>query len=166
MTTLTKYGMPELREETYHDYSNELRAFKTLDQIQDHFLERFSEIKKKDSLYAKFITDTSGMYPEKVKTFAWAGLITGYELLSKEGELPILNEEKFKKRWDGTMNRAVVMMNIGMNMDAVKWDNPIYWGFIMQSGGCVPEDQRMNILSDLSSGYMFLVDNSFKPSQK
>jgi hypothetical protein len=175
MIKKTRLGLPTLREETYTDYVAQLDGFGSAQAVQDFFLERFSEIKRTDPLYAKFIIDTSAMYPNEDRDIAWAELIAGRELLSREGELPLLDEEKFRKRWDATMNRSVVFLNIGHNMNIIKADNPVFWNFIMnstnyfpptpnQERGLMPNPEgynpKMFIMSDLSSGYMFLADNT------
>jgi|GEM_PF-4794025 len=107
----------------------------------------------------RFIGDTSAMYTGDDAAVARAQLIAGYELLRREGDLPKLDEAKYKARWDATMKRRFVQVNVGVNMDIILSDNPYYWAFIMDSQQFFAEPQRMDVLSDLSSGYMFLADN-------
>ena len=160
MTKRTGLGLPTLREETYLGYISQLNGLGDMDRVRHFLQERFDTIRGIDPLYAKFITDTSAMYSYDDKDVAWAEFIAGREMLSREGELPLLDERKFKERWDATMKRAVAILNVGVNMDLISVDNPIYWHFIMNSTGYFPQGQRVNVMSDLSSGYMFLADNT------
>ncbi len=157
---LARIGLPLLRESTYREFMSQLSSLES-DKARDFFSGLYETILLSDQLYAKFIRDTSSLYPEDDKGVAWAELVAGYTLLSKEGELPkLLDDDKFKSRWDATMNRSLCIMNVGANMDIIRADNPIFWETIMNSTRYfMGRDERMAIMSDLSSGYMFLADN-------
>ena len=158
----SKLGLPVLREKTYLDYRNRIFNFDSRDKAMEFFNEAFFRIKNADPLRARFVRDTSQMYPSNDRDVAYAELITGFELLALEGELPKLDEKKFEKQWEATMNRSVVVLNVGAYMDVILADNPIYWQFIMDSTQFFLNEQRMNIMSDHSCGYMFLAHNRRK----
>lgn len=155
----TQLGLPYLNEITYKEYRNEVGRLRNPNEARIFYEGLLSKIKCADSLYAKFIDDAVAIYPNEDKDVAWAELIGGYELLAKEGKLSKLEEDRFKRQWEATMNRTVAILNVGANMDLILADNPVYWQFIMDSTGYFPQEQRVNIMSDLSCGYMFLVNS-------
>ncbi|MBI5804073.1 hypothetical protein HY450_02420 [Candidatus Pacearchaeota archaeon] len=154
---MTKLGLPLLREETYAGYIKKLDQLKSPERAKDFFEEALSEIRKHDSLKARFIEGASAMYPVNDRDVALAEITSGFLLLGLEGKLPKLDEKKFKEQWDVTMNRAVAILNVGANMDIIFEDNPVYGRFIMKSTQYFPREEGMNVMSDHSCGYMFLV---------
>jgi hypothetical protein len=157
---LTRLGLPMLREETYRGFMEEARRTRSYEESLKFLEALFNKIAEKDPLYTQFIKGTVDLWPEGIKEIACAELITGYELLAREGELPKLDPEKFERRWNATMNRAVAVLNAGHNLSIIEVDNPVYFDFIMNSQTAFPDFiQRTHLLSDLSSGYMFLADS-------
>jgi hypothetical protein len=162
VSLLTMLGLPVLSENIYSDFRDEVRDLKSSDEAQEFYSNLCSKIQEQDQLYLKFIGDTKKMYSGEDIDVAWAQLVSGYELLRRSGELPKLKEERFEKRWKATMNRSVVMLNVSLNMDIISLDNPVFWKFITDSSAYFSGNRKMNILSDLSCGYMFLVDSKRK----
>lgn len=160
MTQRTRLGLPVLGEKTYNDYVEKTRGFGNYEEGMRFLNGLFADIKERDPLYAQFIQDTKVMYPLLDRDIAFADLIAGHELLIREGELPLLNSTKFRSRWDATMHRDFSQINVGNNIGIIDQDNPVFGRFIRNSAMYFPQEQRMNISSDLSSGYMFLVDNA------
>lgn len=162
MPQKSKLGLPLLTEQTYLEYRRQTSEMKGYEEAFPFFQRLMSMIRETDPLYAKFIDDAAAMYPVADRRVAWAELIGSYELLRKEGPLPRLNREKFEEQWRATMSRneVIVALNVGANMDLILDDNPVYWQFIMDSTGYFPAEQRMNVMSDLSCGYMFLLHSA------
>lgn len=160
-------GLPLLTEEAYLMYWRRLGDLRTEEDVARYFDRIIGIIQEEDPLYFKFIEGASQMYPGPIGiNLSRRDLALGYQLLSSAGDLPKLGQEKFDKRWTATMNRVVAMLNVGCNMDIIRDDNPLYWGFIMDTARCYPASGRifvagpnMFIMSDLSCGYMFLADN-------
>ncbi len=147
-----------MTETTYEEYRNQASKLRDADNARVFYGGLHSKILEADPLYAKFIDDTAAMYQPEDKNVAWAELIGGYELLAREGKLPKLDKAKFKEMWDAIMNRAVAILNVGVNLDLISADNPVYLKFIIDSTGYFPQEQRVNVMSDLSCGYMFLIE--------
>ncbi len=159
-TRITKIGLPVLRQETYDSFMAQVKDIGTYeDQIK--FLEElFKQISERDSLYALFIQGASNLYPQRIRDMACGDLILGYELLRMEGDLPLLDKEKFERRYNATMNRSLAILNVGHNMGIIERDNPVFARFIKESSVHYGDKPKMmEITSDLSSGYMFLADN-------
>ena len=173
MGEITHLGLPLLTEKTYIDYVEKLRKLQGPSDADSFFTSLFEEIT--DPLYRKFIEDAAATYPdEQGRDTARKDLMGGHHLLSQEGALSMLDQEKFDKRWEATMNRngLIITMNVGHNMDIIRADNPIFWQSIMDCAQCYPRNQdmfdpgpNMYIMSDLSSGYMFLADNVVRVSE-
>ena len=96
-------------------------------------------------------------------------LAAGYVLLDREGCLPVLDQKKFEEAFKVLSPRQLVILNIGAHLDIIRYENPIFFRFIMDSAGYMPGDSsndlfkslqnpslRTSLMSDLSNGYAML----------
>ncbi|MFA4960757.1 MAG: hypothetical protein WC548_03790 [Candidatus Pacearchaeota archaeon] len=158
---ITRLGLPILTEQTYNSFLEELGKIKSNEESITFLSRLFKKIRDQDGLYAKWIRDTTGMYPRELQSIAFSELVFGYEFLRRGGELPKIDPIKYQKRWDGTSDRSLSTLNVGLNLGIIRDDNPIFSCVITQrSAAYFSGEFIIHAISDLSSGYMYLVDNA------
>lgn len=160
MSAKTRLGLPLVRDTTYRACREAIRCLQTVEEVMRFYEALAARVTNADPLYVALADRTAQQYPPEDRGVIKAELLTGYDLLLGEGEVPKLRRDCVEKRWDATMasrNQMRFMLNLGVNMDRIDHDNPVYGTFIWGALRFFKEN-RDAVFSDLSCSYMFLAD--------
>lgn len=157
----SRLGLPILTERTYQEYKARVQVARQNCEGIVRLLKELEQGVRHDPLYEQLTRWSAARYPADYGESVRIELLTAHYLLSREGEIPILDQERFEARWYATMDPRLAVMNVGLNMDMIDRDNRVFGKFVRDSTIYFPDmPTKMLFSSDASSAYMFLVDSA------